>query len=150
MVPRAARAGVNRFARARGDRQAETAEDYVELIAELIASSGEARAADIARTLGVTHVTVVRTIARLARDGLVTSAPYRSVLLTRAGEALAERTRTRHEIVARFLLAIGVDPETAHADAEGMEHHASEQTLRAFERLTARLAAAALPPKPRG
>ncbi len=126
----------NRFSRARDARQGEIAEDYVELIAELIARGGEARAADIARSLGVSHVTVLKTIARLARDGLVTTLPYRAIFLTAAGEALAARTRERHQIVARFLLAIGVDPQAADADAEGMEHHASEQTLRAFERLT--------------
>ncbi|MBV9783839.1 MAG: manganese-binding transcriptional regulator MntR [Acidisphaera sp.] len=129
----------NRFMRARDDRQAETAEDYVELIAELIRRNGQARAADVARSLGVTHVTVLKTVARLARDGLVTSEPYRAIFLTERGRALAEHSRTRHQIVARFLLAIGVDAETAHADAEGMEHHASQETLRAFERLTREL-----------
>ena len=131
----------NRYARARVARQSEVAEDYVELIADLIDAQGEARAADIARVLGVTHVTVAKTIARLARDGLVTSRPYRAVFLTPAGRDLAARTKLRHEIVWRFLVAIGVDPIVAHQDAEGMEHHASKATLDMFARMTAHMTA---------
>jgi DtxR family manganese transport transcriptional regulator len=39
-------------------------------------------------------------------------------------------------VVRDFLIAIGVDPVTADADAEGMEHHISEKTLAVFRRLT--------------
>ncbi|MFO0839775.1 MAG: manganese-binding transcriptional regulator MntR [Phycisphaerae bacterium] len=112
----------------------EIAEDYVEVIADLIDTTGEARATDIARRLGVTHVTVVKTVARLAREGLVTSRPYRSIFLTDAGRHLATESRKRHALVLRFLLALGVDDAVAHADAEGIEHHVSQQTLAAFER----------------
>ena len=133
----------NRFARVRTARQAEVAEDYVELIADLTVQHGEAQAADIARVLGVTHVTVVKTIARLTRDGLVTSKPYRAVFLTEQGRLLAERSKRRHQIVWRFLVTIGVDPKVAQQDAEGMEHHASHATLEAFLRVTRTLQAAA-------
>lgn len=112
----------------------EIAEDYVEVIADLIDSSGEARAVDIARRLGVTHVTVVKTIARLQREGLVTAKPYRSIFLSEAGRALAERVRHRHEVVVRFLRALGVSESSARSDAEGIEHHVGEETLAAFER----------------
>ena len=58
------------FRRSRRDRAAETAQDYVEAIADLSASLGEARVVDLARRLGVTHVTVNRTLARLQKIGL--------------------------------------------------------------------------------
>lgn len=112
----------------------ELAEDYVEVIAQLINATGEARAVDIARRLGVTHVTVVKTVARLQREGLVTSRPYRSIFLTEAGRHLAEAAHRRHQIVVRFLQALGVSEETARADAEGIEHHVSGETLAAFQR----------------
>jgi len=48
-------------------------EDYVELIDDLLASGGEARPTDIARRLGVTHATAIKTITRLKREGLATS-----------------------------------------------------------------------------
>ncbi len=112
----------------------EIAEDYVEAIADLIATSGEARVTDLARRLGVSHVTVVRTVARLADEDLVTARPYRSIFLTDAGKALAERSRERHEIVVQFLEALGVPSDIAAIDAEGIEHHVSTKTLAAFER----------------
>lgn len=125
------------FRQTRRARKTEIAEDYVELIADLIHSGGEARAVDIARGLGVSHATVVKTIGRLQREGLVVSKPYRAIFLTEEGRRLALWSRRRHELVVKFLLAIGVSEETAHADAEGMEHHVSAETLAAFERYIA-------------
>lgn len=124
-------------ARTREQHAHETAEDYVELVAELIATTGEARVIDLARRLGVTHVTVGRTIQRLQRDGFVTAQPYRSIFLTDAGRALAEKSRERHRTVVDFLRAVGVPPLIAERDAEGIEHHVSRETLAAFRRVIA-------------
>lgn len=123
-----------RFGKARSERSTALLEDYVELIADLLASNGEARAVDIARRLGVTHTTAVKSVARLKREGLVTSRPYRGIFLTEAGQVLAERVRARHRLVVDLLRAVGVPAEAAESDAEGMEHHASEATLEAFAR----------------
>ena len=116
----------------REEHSQETAQDYVELIADLIEKAGEARVSDMARHLGVTHVTVSRTIQRLKREGLVTAQPYRSIFLTEAGSTLAKESRERHETVVRFLLSLGIPPEVAESDAEGIEHHVSQETLAAF------------------
>ena len=121
-----------RFRRVRDAHQAELAEDYVELIADLIEQSGEARVVDLSGRLGVTNATVTNTIQRLQRDGFVTCKPYRSIFLTRKGQELAATSRERHRIVREFLIALGVDAETADADAEGIEHHVSDATLGAF------------------
>ncbi len=118
--------------RTRAEHAQETAQDYVELIAELIAEAGEARAIDLARRLGVTHVTVGRTIQRLQREGFVTSQPYRSIFLTPAGRRLAQESRQRHETVVDFLKSLGVPAVVAQSDAEGIEHHVSQETLKAF------------------
>ncbi len=126
-----------RFGKARAARSATLVEDYVELIADLIAVHGEARATEIAKRLGVTHPTALKSIARLKREGLATSRPYRGIFLTEAGVALAERMRARHRLIVELLRAVGVPQEAAEADAEGMEHHASEATLKAFERFLA-------------
>ena len=126
--------GADSFRRTRSDHAQETAEDYVELIDDLIAETGEARAVDLSRRLGVTHVTVTKTIARLKREGLVTSAPYRSVFLTPRGKGLAEKARQRHHLLVEFLLALGVPRKDAEADAEGIEHHLSPRTLSAIRR----------------
>jgi DtxR family manganese transport transcriptional regulator len=126
------------FRHTRRARKSEVAEDYVELIADLIDGGGEARVVDIARGLGVSHATVIKTVGRLQRDGLVVTKPYRAIFLTEEGRRLAEWSRRRHAIVLDFLLAIGVDEENAHADAEGMEHHVSSETLAAFEQVIRR------------
>lgn len=112
----------------------ETAEDYVEAIADLIQDAGEARAVDLARRLGVSHVTTIRTIARLQRDGLVATRPYRAIFLTERGARLARESRERHDLVVAFLRWIGVPEAIAQADAEGIEHHVSPETLAAIRR----------------
>ena len=121
----------------RKEHAMETAQDYAEAIADLGAIHGEARAVDLARRLGVSHVTVIRTVARLQRDGYVSTRPYRSIFLTDKGLRLADESRRRHEIVAAFLRALGVPDAIAQTDAEGIEHHVSPETLAAFERYTA-------------
>jgi DtxR family manganese transport transcriptional regulator len=121
------------FRKSRDDRRSELREDYVELIADLIACAGEARQTDIARRLGVAQPTVAKMLKRLAEENLVRQQPYRGVFLTEEGQRLAAATRRRHEIVEAVLRRIGVDADTARNDAEGIEHHVSEKTLRAFE-----------------
>jgi DtxR family manganese transport transcriptional regulator len=128
----------HRFGRARSARSSAMLEDYAELIADLIANLGEARITDIARHMGVTHPTATKTIARLKREGIATARAYRGVFLTAAGQAMAERVRARHRVVVAVLLALGVPPEAAEADAEGIEHYVSDSTLAAFERFLER------------
>ena len=71
----------------------------------------------------------------LQQSGLVTTQPYRAIFLTQEGRRIAETSRRRHQIVVAFLQAIGVSEDVARADAEGIEHHVSEETLAAFERV---------------
>ncbi|GJD59340.1 manganese-binding transcriptional regulator MntR [Methylobacterium dankookense] len=123
---------VESFRQAREARRSELAEDYVELIADLIGDGGEARQVDIAARLGVAQPTVAKMLKRLSEDGLVQQRPYRGVFLTEAGQILAAQARERHRIVERFLCALGVSPEIARRDAEGIEHHVSGETLEAF------------------
>lgn len=124
----------NRFARAREAQAAALLEDYVELIGDLIEEFGEARVADIAERMGVAQPTATKSIARLKREGLATSRPYRGVFLTKEGAVLADRVRARHRTVVAFLVTAGVPEEIAELDAEGIEHHVSQTTLDAFER----------------
>jgi DtxR family manganese transport transcriptional regulator len=111
----------------------EIAEDYAEAIADLVAEKGEARVVDLATRLGVTHVTVNRTIARLQKAGIVTSQPYRAIFLTEKGRILAEVSKSRHETVVSFLRSLGIPQRVAEIDAEGIEHHVSRETLTAFK-----------------
>ncbi len=122
--------------RTRRDHATETAEDYVEAIAAIVEKQESCRVMDLARRFAVSHVTVTRIVARLVSEGLVRTQRQRPVVLTAKGRRLAREARRRHEIVYRFLLAIGVDEPTAAIDAEGIEHHVSPQILARFEAIS--------------
>ena len=81
------------FKRIRRDHSLEIAEDYIELISDLIETTGEARAVDLASNLGVSKPTVNATIQRLQKDGYVDSKPYRAIFLTQKGKELADYYR---------------------------------------------------------
>jgi len=121
-----------RHASARAGRASAVLEDYVELIDDLLREHGEARPTDLARRLGVSHATAIKSIARLKALNLAHSRPYRGVFLTPEGHALADKVRTRHRVVVDLLKAVGVPPDVAESDAEGLEHHVSDATLEAF------------------
>ncbi len=120
------------FRQNRQARRQELIQDYLELIDDLLSARGEARQVDIAERLGVAQPTVAKMLKRLTEDGLVSQLPYRGVFLTPAGRQVAMEAKERHRVVEAFLLALGVSPETARFDAEGMEHHVSAETLEAF------------------
>ena len=126
----------DRFFQIRNARNTEIAEDYTEMIADLINENGEARVVDLAKSFGVTSPTVNSVIRRLVRDGFVVSKPYRSIFLTEKGKTLAKNCKKRHETVYNFLVSIGVGKETAKIDAEGIEHHVSSETINIFEKFS--------------
>lgn len=121
------------YRRTRSDHANETAEDYAEAILETIERCGVCRNADLARRFAVSHVTVNKTIGRLQKEGLVDTEPYGPVKLTAAGEKLAAESRRRHAVVLEFLLSLGISQGVAEVDSEGIEHHVSDETLRAFQ-----------------
>lgn len=123
------------FAVVRQAHQMESTEDYVELIDDLIRTQGEARLVEVAERLGISQPSASKTLARLQREGFVTSEPYRSIFLTDKGKALADSSRERHDLVYQFLLCIGVSDTTAKIDSEGVEHHVSAETLQAFRQI---------------
>ncbi|MGQ0527204.1 MAG: manganese-binding transcriptional regulator MntR [Alphaproteobacteria bacterium] len=125
------------FSKVRKAHQTETAEDYVELIADLIEAQNEARLSDLAKRFGVSHPTASKILSRLKEEGYVASQPYRSIFLTDKGRKLAKKCKERHHIVLEFLIRLGVDPETAEFDAEGIEHHISPQTLEIMKKFKA-------------
>ena len=120
-------------------RENEIAEDYVELIEDLINKEGEARIVDMANHLGISKATVNQTINRLIKKGFLTSKPYRAIHLTKKGENAATQARQRHKIVYDFLTALGLDKETAELDSEGIEHHVGNKTLNKLKNLTNKL-----------
>lgn len=128
----------NEHERIRNDHASEIAEDYVEAILDIIEEKKVCRAVDLTRKFQVTHVTVNKTIKRLARDGFVIAEPYSPIELTDLGIKTARESRERHEIVFQFLLTLGVSESTAATDSEGIEHHVSAETLAAMQKAIGR------------
>lgn len=126
-----------RLDKTRRENSQEIAEDYVEAIADLITAKGQARVGDLALLLGVTHVTVSRTITRLKIQGYTSKEPFHAIGLTAKGSQLATFCKQRHETVIEFLRAVGVPNQIAENDAEGIEHHVSPETLATFRKFLA-------------
>jgi len=115
-------------------RRSALAEDYVRVVTDLSASrGGRVRAVDLIGRLGVAQPTVAKVLARLRREGLISSEARAELRLTQRGQALALAAKKRHQIVLGFLLSLGVPQEVAERDAEGIEHHVSEATVSALE-----------------
>ena len=121
------------FKKVRDAHKTENTEDYLEIIADLLNTSGEARIVDIANKLGIAQATANKTIQRLQNQGYVKKEPYRSIFLTLKGQEVASISKKRHIIVLTFLKNLGLDAKTSEADAEGIEHHVSEKTLKKME-----------------
>ena len=121
------------FKKVRDAHKTENTEDYLEIIADLLNSKGEARIVDIANELDIAQATANKTIQRLQNQGFVKKEPYRSIFLTLKGQEIASIAKKKHIIVLTFLKKLGIDPQTAEADAEGIEHHVSDKTLKKME-----------------
>lgn len=119
--------------RVRRQHQSEIAQDYVEAIYRLKSEGKSTRVTDIQDVFGVSHVTVIRTLARL-EDAKLLVKEQGSVTLTEEGQMIAVKAFRRHNLVLRFLRTLGVSEETASADTEGIEHHLSSETIEAIER----------------
>jgi len=114
-------------------------EDYLERILELINMKGYARVVDIAQRLQISKASVTNMVQRLDAEGLLKYEKFRGLVLTTAGEALAQNITHRHQLLTDFLKLLGLDDEVIYHDVEGMEHHISPPTLRAIEALTSQL-----------
>ena len=123
----------NNFLESRNSHSDENTEDYLELINDLLNNIGEARIVDIAKQLNIAQATANKTIQRLQKQGYVEKLPYRSIFLTPQGQAIAYRSKKRHNTVYNFLVKLGVNKKIAKKDAEGIEHHVSEETLKKFK-----------------
>ena len=121
------------FKKVRDAHKTENTEDYLEIIADLLNTKGEARIVDIAIKLDIAQATANKTIQRLQNQGFVKKEPYRSIFLTLKGQEVASVSKKRHIIVLTFLKNLGLDAKTAEADAEGIEHHVSDKTLKKME-----------------
>lgn len=112
------------------------AEDYLEAMLMLREQKGYIRSIDIAEQLGVTKPSVSYATKHLREDGFISMDRDGLITLLPPGEKIAETIYTRHKVLTRLLISLGVDPDTAREDACKIEHDLSEETFDAIRRHT--------------
>lgn len=113
----------------------ESLENYLERVLLQQKLKGYARSSDIARALRVSRPSVSHAMRLLREDGYIEMDADNLITLTSSGLDIARRMLERHEGIARLLMRLGVDEETAYADSCRMEHDISQQTFEALQRL---------------
>ena len=111
-----------------------SAEDYLEAMLMLREEHGYIRSINIAEKLGVTKPSVSYATKRLRTNGYITMDETGRIELTETGEEIAVRIYERHLLLSKLLIRLGVDPETARADACRIEHDISPETFEAVRR----------------
>ncbi|MGI6122944.1 MAG: metal-dependent transcriptional regulator [Acetivibrionales bacterium] len=110
----------------------ESIENYLEMILILHKKKGYARSIDIATELGVTKPSVSHAMKLLRENKYIVMNPDGAITLTKAGLEIAERMYDRHKMLAKFLMSLGVDEETAFNDACKIEHDISDKSFEAI------------------
>ena len=112
----------------------ESAEMYLETIYVLSQSSENVRSIDVAEHMGYSKPSVSRAVGLLKNGGYIQVPRDGSITLTPAGLETANKIYERHTILTRMLVGLGVDRETAVADACKMEHAISDESFEAIKR----------------
>ncbi len=112
------------------------AEDYLETMLMLKEKNGYIRSVDIAQHMGVTKPSVTYTTKRLRENGYITMEPDGLINLTDSGFEIANRIYTRHKVLSRFFIKLGVPENIAREDACKVEHDLSPETFEAISRLS--------------
>ncbi len=107
----------------------ESAENYLETILVLKNKNGYVRSIDVATHLGFSKPSVSVAMKSFREEGYITVDSEGAIELTQKGLAIAEEMYERHNIIARALMAIGVDEETAYEDSCKIEHHISRESF---------------------
>ncbi len=112
----------------------ESGEMYLETILILGLRKNLVRAVDVAEEMGLSKPSVSRALARLKADACIIVDENGHIAFTEKGRAIAEKIYDRHQVLTEILAALGVDRETAAADACKMEHDISDKTFEAIKR----------------
>lgn len=111
----------------------ESAEDYLEAILRLSSKGNEVRSVDIAAMLGVSKPSVSHAMKLLREDGYIAMDRYGTITLLEKGRVIARRIYERHILISKILQDLGVDPDTAMADACKIEHDLSDESFEAIK-----------------
>ena len=109
-------------------------EDYLETILVLQKKLSIVRSVDVARHMEVTKPSVCHAVATLRDGGFLIMDEDRFLHLTDVGREVAEKIYERHCFFTEQLIAAGVDPKTAEADACRIEHIISQDSFEKIRR----------------
>ena len=112
----------------------ESGEMYLETILRLSQRSAHVRSIDISEEMGYSKPSVSRAMSVLKRDGYIVMDGDSYISLTDAGREIAEKIYSRHQVLSKMLVSLGVDPDTAAADACKMEHAISDRSFEAIKK----------------
>lgn len=112
----------------------ESGEMYLETILVLSEKSNEVRSIDVAEYMGFSKPSVSRAVSKLKEAAYIEVSREGFLTLTPDGRSLAEKIYERHKLLTTFFVHIGVDEETASADACKIEHIISDTTFEAIKR----------------
>ena len=105
-------------------------EDYLEVIAELVELKGYATTLDISRFMNVSPPSVTKMLQKLDEKKYLEYEKYHGINLTNTGKQVADTIRRKHSILLEFFEILNVGKGIANQDAEGLEHHLNDKTIR--------------------
>lgn len=107
----------------------QSAEDYLETILKLKERRGVVRSIDIVNEMQFSKPSVSVAMKKLREHGYVEMDREGYLTLTPAGLEIATQIYERHKLLTKFFMSLGVNEETAAADACKVEHDLSEETF---------------------
>ena len=91
--------------------------------------NGYVRSIDVAHHLNFTKPSVSVAMNSFREEGYVTVDTDGNITLTDKGMEIAQKIYERHQVIAKALIALGVDEETAYDDSCKIEHDLSDVTF---------------------
>ena len=114
----------------------ESGEMYLESIYVLSQKHGQVRSVDVSEYLGYSKPSVSRAVGLLKSGGYLLMGKDGSLTLTESGLEIAKKIYARHTLISQLLVRLGVDPDTAAADACRIEHAISDESFEALRAFT--------------
>ena len=111
----------------------ESGEMYLETIYILSQRSSAVRGIDVSEYMGFSKPSVSRAVGLLKKEGLAVTDEQGFIKLTEEGQKKARSIYERHTVLTQLFINLGVDEETAAADACRIEHYMSDKTFAAIK-----------------
>ena len=111
----------------------ESGEMYLETILILGKRNNTVRAVNVAEEMRISKASVSRALGRLKDEGCLIVDRAGNIAFTEKGRQIAEKIYERHLVLTEVIMSLGVERETATADACRIEHVISDRTFQAMK-----------------